>query len=254
MKIGISLVLFFEPRNRLYRFIEEIENIFKNHELLICIHLNSHHDYKFPAGVIVNAFQENLGYGQGHNLNYKILSNENCKKILVSNTDVKFSSNILELVSMNSVLSAPLVLNIDGSDQRVIRAFPTLMTKIRSFISKYPYSYAPDVDGEYIVPSISGCFFVVCVDSYDALGYNWLFDPRFFMYEEDTDLCRRLWIVKGVKLSTKARVYHSYEKGSSKKVKLFFYHLRSITSYFGKWGIHDKAFDDSIEFMSHLNE
>jgi GT2 family glycosyltransferase len=63
-----------------------------------------------------------------------------------------------------------------------------------------------------------------------------LFDERFFMYLEDTDLCRRI----GEKYKTiyypEAIVYHEYAKGSYRSNELLKIHIESAIKYFNKWG------------------
>jgi GT2 family glycosyltransferase len=63
-----------------------------------------------------------------------------------------------------------------------------------------------------------------------------LFDERFFMYLEDTDLCRRI----GEKYETiyypEATVYHEYSKESYRNIKLLKIHIDSARKYFDKWG------------------
>ncbi|MDC1529994.1 hypothetical protein N8450_01350 [Schleiferiaceae bacterium] len=250
MKLGVSLVIYKEPETRLIRFIENVRKAFSEHELVIVIHENSPHDIKYPESLIITRFKSNIGYGGGHNSNYSLLKIRNCDRILVSNTDVTFKSSVRSLLLDGSkVIIAPIVLNNDGSNQGVIRAFPNIVHKTYSFIFGYPYSYEIQSNNLLTVPSISGCYFVLNPNKYVNLGYDYLFDPDFFMYEEDTDLCRRLWSIKGVGLNPEVKIYHDYGKGSSASIKLFLYHLRSIIIYFRKWGFFDKASQESHVFM-----
>ena len=62
------------------------------------------------------------------------------------------------------------------------------------------------------------------------------FDERFFLYLEDTDLCRRLGKrTKLVYLPT-AIVIHEHQRGSYKSMKMLLIHIRSAIQYFNKWG------------------
>ncbi len=62
------------------------------------------------------------------------------------------------------------------------------------------------------------------------------FDDRFFMYLEDTDLCRRINKVYRTVFYPYVTIYHNYGKGSYTNKKLLHYHIKSAVRYFNKWG------------------
>ena len=256
MIIGVSLVIYNEPYERLKLFIKELKDLLKKDKLVISIVDNYGHSYKLDGVDRYVVSNVNLGYGKGHNNNIEFLHKNNCEKILVSNTDVSLNNaNLSILFNLNKgVIIAPLVMNSDGSDQMVLRALPTIKTKIISFITKYPYVLRINQVKEPLeVPSISGCFFVIDYKKYLALNFREVFDSRFFMYEEDTDLCRRLWQYKGVVIHPDVCIKHDYGKGSSKSLKLFLLHLKSIYIYFEKWGPFDKESVKSRKYLENLH-
>lgn len=238
--IGLSLVLFNEPQKRFSSFIENFKKRFQNYNVKILVFLNSAHNYKFPSDILVFQSSINVGYGKGHNHNYNWFKDNGFEKVFVSNTDLKINSSPEKFINNNGVaLIGPLIKNEDGSNQKVTRALPTLFDKIKSFFVEYPY-YLKDISlNVNMVPHISGCFFLINISVYNKLGFHWLFDPVFFMYEEDTDLCRRLYGKKLILFDPSMIVVHNYEKGSSSSIKLFLIHLKSIFHYFKKWGIMD---------------
>lgn len=256
MRIGVSLVIYNEPYERLIKFITELRNNLIDDTLLISILDNYGHNYILENVDRYIVSDENLGYGKGHNTNVHFLHKNGCDKILVSNTDISLNhANLSKLFrSKEGVVTAPLVINRDGSDQMVVRALPTIITKITSFITKYPSVLRiHQITKPLVVPSISGCFFVLDYKKYLELGFTEVFDSRFFMYEEDTDLCRRLWKFKGVIIRPDVSIQHDYGKGSSKSIKLFRIHLKSIYIYFKKWGLFDRESKESRKYIENLN-
>lgn len=251
-KIGLSLVLYNEPQERFTLFIENFKKKFIDHNVKILVFLNSNHNYKFPNDVLVFQSLKNIGYGKGHNHNYEWFKDNGYKKVIISNTDLKIISSPEKFIIIDeAALIGPLIKNEDDSNQRVTRALPTLVDKIKSFFLKYPYYLKEINSNSRMVPHISGCFFLVNVRIYDKLGFDWLFDPVFFMYEEDTDLCRRLYGKNLIFHDPSLIVIHNYEKGSSSRIKLFYMHIKSIFYYFKKWGVLDKQAIQSRKQISN---
>jgi GT2 family glycosyltransferase len=56
------------------------------------------------------------------------------------------------------------------------------------------------------------------------------------MYLEDVDLCRRVRQRFETIYFPEVAVYHGYEKGSYRNVRLMIYHILSAIRYFQKWG------------------
>jgi GT2 family glycosyltransferase len=83
------------------------------------------------------------------------------------------------------------------------------------------------------VPNLSGCFMFMRTEVLKKVG---LFDPRFFMYLEDTDLCRRIGMHYRTVYYPEVQIVHAYEKASYRFNKLLFYHIQSAFFYFNKWG------------------
>ena len=90
-----------------------------------------------------------------------------------------------------------------------------------------------DYDRPFEVPFAQGSFLVVRTELFRQLGG---FDERFFLYMEDADLCRRVNQVSKLWYCPDATVIHKWERGSHKNKKLFRIHVKSMISYFYKWG------------------
>ncbi|WP_283151031.1 glycosyltransferase family 2 protein [Silvimonas soli] len=191
----------------------------------------------------------NLGYGKGHNLAYSWLSGFGAEFHLVVNPDVSFLPSDIEKMltyignNEDVGLLMPQVRFPDGHIQRLCKMLPTpvdllarrflpSMPCLNSMSSRYDlanWSYNEIAD----IPVLSGCFMLLRKKAFDGVGG---FDPGYFMYLEDTDLCRRIgarWINC---FYPEASITHAYAKGSYKSKKLLFFHVASSVRYFFKWG------------------
>ena len=70
----------------------------------------------------------------------------------------------------------------------------------------------------------------------EALQRCGLFDERFFLYFEDTDITRRIHRYFRTLYYPFVSVYHDYGNGASKDPKLFFVFIGSLIKFFNKWG------------------
>ena len=85
----------------------------------------------------------------------------------------------------------------------------------------------------YNVPILSGCFTLLNLKAIKEVGF---YDDKFFMYFEDWDLSRRMNQKYKTIYFPQVSVYHGYESGANKSVKLFFIYIKSSIRYFQKWG------------------
>jgi GT2 family glycosyltransferase len=120
----------------------------------------------------------------------------------------------------------PALLWPDGSPQSSRRRFPTIATGLfestplewhwpsNKWAARYRMAGVPDEPGE--VDWLSGAALMLRTDALRATG---AFDERFFMYSEETDLCRRIatagWEVRYV---PSARVMHHEGQSSAQNV------------------------------------
>lgn len=191
----------------------------------------------------------NLGYGAGHNIALREAMGEGAAYHVVVNPDIYFEQGTLVKLAdyMNRHprvgLVMPKVFYPDGEIQYLCKLLPTPFDLIgRRFITckklvekanrRYELRFA-DYDQEMRVPSLSGCFMFLRMDVIRQTGG---FDERYFMYAEDLDLCRRIGDVAETVYFPSAVVYHAYEKGSYKNMRLLKYHICSVIKYFNKWG------------------
>ncbi len=158
---------------------------------------------RFPW-VTVIASPKNIGYGAGNNL---ALEQARGEYVLLFNPDLTvFPGEVESWIEWMSArpevgISGPRILNPDGSDQESCYRFPNLLTPVlrRTFIGRLPIARKSldrytmkDMDRaiEQDVDWVLGAAMLIRKTVLDRIGH---FDPRFFMYFEEADICRRAW-------------------------------------------------------------
>jgi len=196
---------------------------------------------------------QNLGFGTAHNYVLDKIRNKSLYH-LVLNPDVTFNQNaligLIKKLKENSHISiiAPKVNYPDGSHQFSCRRFPTFFDLVirrlgilkKLFSKKINFGEYRDknLDKPFYVEYASGCFQLFKTEDFLAING---FDERYFMYMEDIDICKKIKQTnKKILYYPNELIVHNYEKGSSKNIKLFFYHVSSIFKYFYKWRMTNK--------------
>lgn len=187
---------------------------------------------------------KNIGFGSGNN---KVLSKIKTlsKYHLILNPDVIFNKDIIEILiaelkkHKNVSMIAPKVLYTNGKPQHTVRKYPSFfdlfirklkILKKRIHIQEYRNK---DLSKPFFPDCIHGCFQLYKTADFVALNG---FDERYFLYMEDIDICKKIDTTGKKKLYyPTVSITHVLKQGSSKKFKLFCYHLSSAVKYFLKW-------------------
>ena len=194
----------------------------------------------------------NLGFGKAHNIAIKETLKEGVPFHLIMNPDIYFDKGVLEELysfmeeNKDIGLVMPKVLYPDGKIQYLCKLLPTPFDLFgRRFLNKGPLKKYIEKRNEIYelrftgynkimeVPYLSGCFMFIRTEVLKKVG---LFDERFFMYLEDTDLSRRIHRVAKTIYYPYVHIYHEHQKGSYKNLKLLKIHIESAIKYFNKWG------------------
>ncbi len=197
----------------------------------------------------------NLGMGGGNNLGISACLG---RYILVSNPDISFSPDAVKKMYQyleshpEAGLVAPKLINPDGSLQYSCFRFPKLLmpfarrTSLGKFFSAYLDEYLmkdQEHDSTMAVDWVLGACFMV---RRGGVGFEHgrLFDERYFMYFEDTDLGRRIKRAgQKVIYYPEAIVIHDHIRASAQKPwyravisdKIAREHIKSWLKYFWKW-------------------
>ncbi|MCR0999095.1 glycosyltransferase [Serratia rubidaea] len=187
----------------------------------------------------------NAGFGHGHNQAMAAFLDE-CRYFIICNPDIEFSPGTVKKLfdfaeQGQHRFLAPRIIYPNGEEQRVCRLLPTpahlflrrFVPSLSRILDKSYELHAADYNKNFFAPALSGCFMFI---ESGLLKQIEGFDPRYFMYLEDIDLCRKALRYEKPIFCSGATVTHGFAKGSYKSFKLMRYHISSAISYFNKWG------------------
>jgi GT2 family glycosyltransferase len=191
----------------------------------------------------------NIGFGAGHNIAITNAQKAGFQYHFVINPDIVFGGNVIEqmvqyMTSDKQIgMMMPEILYPNGEIQYLPKLLPGPFDIIFRKIKWPPKSYEKFINryelrtvhaGQYYnVPVLSGCFTLLNVNAIRQIGF---YDASYFMYFEDWDLSRRMHKRYKTLYFPMVAVYHEYEAGANKSLKLFMIFLQSVFTYFNKWG------------------
>jgi GT2 family glycosyltransferase len=200
------------------------------------------------SDVIVIINSKNYGFATANNKGFKIARGE---YVVVLNPDVNFTkeTNVIKMIEYfkethDAGIIAPKLYYRNGDVQENARSFPNIWVllirglKLENRFSRYKfYKNKVSNNNSEIVKSVDwviGAFFLIQRKLLVELNY---FDPKYFMYYEDADLCLRA-AKKGYRVIYYPFVsaIHDYMRESSKKYfsKLKFIHIQSVIRFYSK--------------------
>ena len=193
----------------------------------------------------------NIGFGAGHNLAMRKLTDTPSEFHLVVNPDISFRPPIIEAMlrkldeRKSVVWLMPRVLYPDGSEQYLCKLLPTplnfalrrflptpLQALLQTLMSPYELRGLQHTETKSI-PFLSGCFIMTRRSALEEIGG---FDQRYFLYMEDVDLCRRMSTQGDLLYWPEVVVTHGFHRGSHHSLRLTMAHLHSSALYFCRWG------------------
>ncbi len=199
--------------------------------------------------VVNTLFNPNkAGYGENHNLN---LQRALGRYFVIMNSDMTVVPDMFVVlrdymdVHVEIGIVSPKILNLDGSVQGLNKRYPTIWDLFlrrfmpgrlrRHFRRRMDYYEMRDVgyDHEHEVPFLSGAFMFCRSDILKRLGG---FDPRYFLYFEDADLCRRVQQTHHTVYYPATTVTHYWERAAHKNWKFSWIFMQSAWRYFNRWG------------------
>lgn len=211
MKIGIII-----PYYNGDEFIEScLESIKLNYANNLKVYIINNSDRATNIHSIANAYdwvrvydtKKRIGFGKANNIGAELAISNGADIIISINQDAVIDKDCIK------ELLAPFQIDSD-----IHITAPICLIKINSIGSnfiKFYLSQCPEIVSDslyrtiklyYQVNSISGACFAIRTSTIKSVG---LFDPLYFMYFEDDDLCRRIrYINKKIVIVTNAKVMH----------------------------------------------
>lgn len=191
---------------------------------------------------------QNTGYGRAHNIALRT-SLHLADYHLVLNPDVHFQPGTLEKLFYfmeahpHAGAVIPKVYSPEGELQMMCKLLPAPMNLISRRFAPFPSWFksrndqyemkSSGYDRVMNVPFVSGCFMFLRTSALKEVG---LFDERFFLYAEDTDLSRRIHQKFQTLFFPDAHITHVHARGSYKNLRHTFQNAVSAIQYFNKWG------------------
>lgn len=178
-----------------------------------------------PLNVIRNISIK--GFGANHNAAY---AQSRGKCFAIVNPDIRFQSLLLDPLLKTIAIEGvgacgPAVYSSDEKLEDSARNFPTVWS---FFKRKFLRTKSPDYVWQQTpiqVDWLAGMFVVFNREAFEKIGG---FDERYFMYLEDTDICRRLSLAGWrVLLQPSSKVIHDAQRSSRRSLQHLFWHLGS---------------------------
>lgn len=157
-----------------------------------------------PELAVCAGGEGNLGFGAGHN---RLFEQSTGAYYLISNADVEYTQSCIptlmaHLDERSDVgIAAPRLLNDDGTVQLSCRTFYTpFLAAVRRPPLKWLFGDDHRVVRNHLMAgadhtrtfAVDWALGAVLLVRRDALKRAFLFDPRYFLYFEDVDLCRHI--------------------------------------------------------------
>lgn len=249
MRVSASIVIYNENSVTLQKAIESFECLPFDKELIIVDNSLKPLLKKFCEnykGIEYIHSGENIGFGAGHNLAFSSLRRKSDIHLVI-NPDIHFSFNsIVKMIEWfysedDMALAVPSVVYPDGSLQYIARKIPTPGSLFKRRLNLYgifdDFVKSDELDHNIPkeameIPFAHGCFMLFKSDVFNNLKG---FDERFFMYMEDVDIFIRAKEFGKTVWYPYSQVTHEHRRGSSRNLKLFYFHLLSALKFFWKY-------------------
>jgi GT2 family glycosyltransferase len=251
MLITASVVLYNNDSEKLSKLISSLNSSKSINKVFIYDNSeNNSNEYLFLDSEKYNYrhLGRNKGFGAAHNL---VLNDLKSDYHFFINPDIYFQSTEIDkmIVYMKDNpqvgLLSPQILFPNNDIQYLCKQNPSIFSLLlrrfapkfvkrifNSYLENYEMRYM-DYSQDFESTYLSGCFMLFRKTILEQIKG---FDSNFFLYLEDADITLRASKISKTVHFADAKVYHFWEKGSYKSLKLAFITLQSLMYYFKKHG------------------
>jgi GT2 family glycosyltransferase len=159
-------------------------------------------EQEFPEAALIRS-EVNLGFGRANNLGFQSALG---RYVVLLNSDAFLTAGSLERsvahmdANPQTGIGGGRLVGIDGSLQPSARMFPTVLNDLivlsglaarfprSKFFGRFDRTWADECQSAE-VDWVPGAFSIIRAEALADVGH---FDPRFFLYYEEVDLCRRM--------------------------------------------------------------
>ena len=209
----------------------------------VLLTLNIPENEQFLAGLPIQPElirnQSIKGFGENHNQAFEKVDR---LWFAVINPDIRVEAKVFENLLLDCRrkhigVIAPLILGVNGLIEESGRFFPSLnriICRIAKRLLRYRSKHDYDLSADNLVSVdwIAGCFMLFSSHAYSLIGG---FDKNYFMYLEDTDICRRLRFAGfEVMISTNINAIHRAQYASRSQLRHFYWHIKSMLHFLWK--------------------
>lgn len=187
-------------------------------------------DFHYPLHVLHNVQPQ--GFASNHNQAFEQATGQ---YFCVLNPDIRlqmdpFPALLASLSEAGIGVSAPVVRNPAGTLEDSFRRFPTPLSIFCKALGCSKGTLGP-IAGDTIYPDWAGGMFLLFPKSTFQRVRG--FDPRYFLYYEDVDICARLRLAGfRVAVTPLAQVVHAAQRTSHVQWKYRRWHLASMARFF----------------------
>lgn len=243
MKVSV-IILNWNGLKDTLELLESLSEISYSNYSVIIVDNNSANDEAEKLEKIYNGkahiikCKENLGFAGGNNVGIQYALEKETDYILLLNNDTKVSPDFLEILiskyeSTNKAgIVAPRINYFD--EPKKIWSDGGYISRLRGSGFAYSDKMESEVDSsDKLVTFVSGCCMLISREVLQKVG---LFDEKYFLYIEDTDLCQRT-IKAGYKIlvSPQAKIFHKVSSSTkNRNTALPLYYTTRNRLYFTK--------------------